>query len=78
MGSKQMQLKDYRLEVSLCRAMMTRSPLCGFCTTARKLLRNSTLRIYKGFPHATPTTEDDTIKADLLTFLKGASTTAAA
>jgi hypothetical protein len=43
-----------------------------------KLLRNSTLKTYKGFPHSMPTTEADTIKADLLTFLKGASTTAAA
>jgi non-heme chloroperoxidase len=27
-------------------------------------------RIYKGFPHGMPTTEADTINADLLTFLK--------
>jgi len=43
-----------------------------------KLLRNSTLKTYKGFPHGMPTTEADTINADLLTFLKGAVTTAAA
>ena len=36
-----------------------------------KLLRNSTLKIYKGFPHGMPTTEADTINADLLAFLKG-------
>jgi len=36
-----------------------------------KLLRNSTLKIYKGFPHGMPTTEADTINADLLSFLKG-------
>jgi non-heme chloroperoxidase len=36
------------------------------------------LKAYKGFPHGMPTTEADTINADLLTFLKGASTTAAA
>jgi non-heme chloroperoxidase len=36
-----------------------------------KLLRNSTLRIYKGFPHGMPTTEADTINADLLAFFKG-------
>jgi non-heme chloroperoxidase len=35
------------------------------------------LKTYKGFPHGMPTTEAGTIKADLLTFLKGASTTAA-
>jgi pimeloyl-ACP methyl ester carboxylesterase len=36
-----------------------------------KLLRNSTLKIYRGFPHGMPTTEADTINADLLSFLKG-------
>src|ERR1700724_3141442 len=43
-----------------------------------KLLRNSTLKTYKGFPHGMPTTNADTINADLLTFLKGAVTKAAA
>jgi len=43
-----------------------------------KLLRNSTLKTYKGFPHGMPTTEPDTINADLLTFLKGGVTKAAA
>ena len=42
-----------------------------------KLLRNSTMKIYKGFPHGMPTTEADTINADLLAFLKGAATRAA-
>jgi non-heme chloroperoxidase len=42
------------------------------------LLRNSTFKSYKGFPHGMPTTEADTINADLLKFLKGATTTAAA
>jgi non-heme chloroperoxidase len=35
-----------------------------------KLLKSSTLKTYKGFPHGMPTTEADTINADLLTFLK--------
>jgi hypothetical protein len=35
-----------------------------------KLPKNSTLKTYKGFPHGMPTTEADTINADLLTFLK--------
>ena len=35
-----------------------------------KLLKNSTLKTYKGFPHGMPTTEADIINADLLTFLK--------
>jgi non-heme chloroperoxidase len=36
-----------------------------------KLLRNGTLKTYKGFPHGMPTTEAATINADLLAFLKG-------
>src|SRR6202046_265719 len=36
-----------------------------------KLLKNSTLKTYKGFPHGMPTTEADAINADLLTFLQG-------
>jgi non-heme chloroperoxidase len=43
-----------------------------------KLLRNSALKTCKGFPHGMPTTEADTINADLQAFLKGAATTAAA
>jgi non-heme chloroperoxidase len=35
-----------------------------------KLLKNSKLKIYKGFPHGMPTTEAPTINADLLAFLK--------
>jgi non-heme chloroperoxidase len=35
-----------------------------------KLLKNSTLKIYKGFPHGMPTTEAPTINADLLAFFK--------
>ena len=35
-----------------------------------KLLRNGTLKTYKGFPHGMPTTEAATINADLLSFLK--------
>ena len=35
-----------------------------------KLLKNGILKTYKGFPHGMPTTEADTINADLLAFLK--------
>jgi non-heme chloroperoxidase len=35
-----------------------------------KLLKNATLKTYKGFPHGMPTTEAETINADLLAFLK--------
>jgi non-heme chloroperoxidase len=34
------------------------------------LLENGTLKTYKGFPHGMPTTEADTINADLLAFVK--------
>jgi len=35
-----------------------------------KLLKNGKLKTYKGFPHGMPTTEADTINADLLAFIK--------
>jgi non-heme chloroperoxidase len=37
--------------------------------TAR-LVKNATLKTYKGFPHGMPTTQADTINADLLAFIK--------
>jgi non-heme chloroperoxidase len=41
-----------------------------------KLLKNGTLKTYKGFPHGMPTTEGETINRDLLAFLQGASAAA--
>jgi non-heme chloroperoxidase len=35
-----------------------------------KLVRNATLKTYHGFPHGMPTTQAETINADLLAFLK--------
>jgi non-heme chloroperoxidase len=35
-----------------------------------KLLKNGTLKTYKGFPHGMPTTEANTINSDLLAFIK--------
>jgi non-heme chloroperoxidase len=35
-----------------------------------KLVQNSTLKVYKGFPHGMCTTQADTINADLLAFFK--------
>jgi non-heme chloroperoxidase len=35
-----------------------------------KLLKNSTLKTYKDFPHGMPTTEAETINSDLLAFIK--------
>ena len=43
-----------------------------------KLLRNATLKTYKGFPHGMPTTEAETINADLLAFMKAQATSRAA
>lgn len=42
-----------------------------------KLLRNSTFKSYKGFPHGVPTTEAETINADLLAFLEKSEQVAA-
>jgi non-heme chloroperoxidase len=35
-----------------------------------KLVQNGTLKTYKGFPHGMPTTEAETINADLLAFIQ--------
>jgi non-heme chloroperoxidase len=42
-----------------------------------KLLKNGTFISYKNFPHGMPTTEADTINADLLKFITAAATVAA-
>jgi non-heme chloroperoxidase len=46
-------------------------PYADSAPLSAKLLRNSTLRTYKGFPHGMPTTNADQINSDLLAFLKG-------
>jgi non-heme chloroperoxidase len=43
-----------------------------------KLVKGSILKTYKGFPHGMPTTNADTINADLLAFFKAESVRAAA
>ena len=45
-------------------------PYADAAPLSAKLLKNSTLKTYKSFPHGMPTTEADTINADLLAFLK--------
>jgi non-heme chloroperoxidase len=45
-------------------------PYADSAPLSAKLLRNSTFKTYKGFPHGMPTTEADTINTDLLAFLK--------
>jgi non-heme chloroperoxidase len=42
-----------------------------------KLLKNATFKSYKSFPHGMPTTEADTINAELLAFFTAAATVAA-
>ena len=46
-------------------------PYADSAPLSAKLLTNGTLRTYKGFPHGMPTTEADTINADLLAFIRG-------
>jgi non-heme chloroperoxidase len=45
-------------------------PYADSAPLSAKLLKNGTLRTYKGFPHGMPTTEAATINADLLAFIK--------
>jgi non-heme chloroperoxidase len=45
-------------------------PYADSAPLSAKLLKNGTLKTYKGFPHGMPTTQADTINADLLTFFK--------
>jgi non-heme chloroperoxidase len=44
-------------------------PYADSAPLTAKLLKNGTLKTYKGFPHGMPTTQADTINADLLAFL---------
>jgi non-heme chloroperoxidase len=46
-------------------------PYADSAPLSAKLLRNGTLKTYKGFPHGMPTTHADVINADLLAFIKG-------
>src|SRR5262245_22524316 len=45
-------------------------PCSDSAPLSAKLLRNGTLKIYKGFPHGMPTTEAETINRDILVFIK--------
>jgi non-heme chloroperoxidase len=45
-------------------------PIAASAPLSAKLVKNSTLKIYPGFPHGMPTTNADQINADLLAFLK--------
>ena len=45
-------------------------PYADSAPLSAKLLKNSRLKTYKGFPHGMPTTQADTINADLLAFIR--------
>jgi non-heme chloroperoxidase len=45
-------------------------PYADSAPLSAKLLKNGTLKIYKGFPHGMPTTQPETINADLLAFIR--------
>jgi len=46
-------------------------PYADSAPLSAKLLKNGTLKTYKGFPHGMPTTDAETINKDLLVFIKG-------
>ena len=46
-------------------------PYADSAPLSAKLLKNGTLKTYKGFPHGMPTTHADIINADLLAFIRG-------
>ena len=45
-------------------------PYADSAPLSAKLLKNGTLKTYKGFPHGMPTTNADQITEDLLAFTK--------
>ena len=45
-------------------------PYADSAPLSAKLLQNSTLKTYEGFPHGMPTTHAETINADLLEFFR--------
>ena len=45
-------------------------PIAAAASLSAKLVKNSTLKLYPGFPHEMPTTNADTINADPLAFIR--------
>jgi non-heme chloroperoxidase len=52
-------------------------PIVAAGPLSAKIVKNSTLKVYPGFPHGMPTTNADQINADLLTFIKQSKQAAA-
>lgn len=46
-------------------------PIADSALLSAKLLKNATLKVYKGYPHGMCTTHADAINADLLAFING-------
>jgi non-heme chloroperoxidase len=46
-------------------------PIADAALLSAKLVKNATLKVYKGYPHGMCTTHPDTINPDLLAFIKG-------
>jgi non-heme chloroperoxidase len=46
-------------------------PIADSALKAIKLLKNGTLKVYKGYPHGMLTTHAETLNTDLLAFIKG-------
>ena len=46
-------------------------PIAGSALLSVKLVKNATLKVYKGAPHGMCTTHKDQVNADLLAFIKG-------
>ncbi|MDG2524226.1 alpha/beta hydrolase [Stenotrophomonas sp. HITSZ_GD] len=46
-------------------------PIVASAPKSAKLLKNGTLKVYKGYPHGMLTTHPDVLNADLLAFIKG-------
>jgi non-heme chloroperoxidase len=46
-------------------------PIADSAELSAKLLKNATLKVYKGYPHGMCTTNADVINKDLLAFIRG-------
>jgi non-heme chloroperoxidase len=46
-------------------------PFADAAPLSAKLVKNGTLKVYKGFPHGMLTTHAETLNPDLLAFIKG-------
>ncbi len=46
-------------------------PIADSALKSIKLLRNGTLKVYKGYSHGMLTTEAATLNADMLAFIRG-------